>query len=278
MKATKDFDMGHELDTESTGQTLELEYENEAETVRVDRLWRMLSEETVREVSREKLYDYDTGGWNTTHEIVRDYDIDENGRLVGDGSNWSGEGVYWKEYARDRHVTLLRKRFPYDDVDGRVTIEPVTDGGTDIDDGCPNEPERRNQYGEPICDDCGMVVVDRTNSDFGGGCLCRGCQTAYRRELDREFGSKTLATDGGVVRDTTTPTEQMTDEEIENRSELRYYTRSTTDVEYNGNGSYKLTTSEGYLGDASIRCVQELGYDITTISFDGDCIIVRKER
>ncbi|WP_330633653.1 hypothetical protein [Halocatena halophila] len=59
-----------------------------------------------------------------------------------------------------------------------------------------NEPNRRNNHGEPICDECGLTVVDRENSDFGDGCLCQGCQAAYRRELELEFGSKIL-TDGG---------------------------------------------------------------------------------
>jgi len=50
------------------------------------------------------------------------------------------------------------------------------------------EPERRNDHGEPLCDECGMVVVDRENDAFGGSCLCQPCQRAYDRELEREFG------------------------------------------------------------------------------------------
>lgn len=55
-------------------------------------------------------------------------------------------------------------------------------------DECPIEPEYRNQYDEPICDECGMTVVDRANSEFGGACVCQACQDGYRRELKREFG------------------------------------------------------------------------------------------
>lgn len=57
-----------------------------------------------------------------------------------------------------------------------------------------NEPDRRNNHGEPLCDDCGMVVVDRQNSDFGGSCLCHDCQAAYRALEDTRFKYAT----GGV--------------------------------------------------------------------------------
>jgi len=48
----------------------------------------------------------------------------------------------------------------------------------------PIEPERRNRHDEPLCDDCGMVVVDRVNSKFGDSCLCHDCQAAYQEELE----------------------------------------------------------------------------------------------
>ena len=46
------------------------------------------------------------------------------------------------------------------------------------------EPEHRNSHNEPLCDDCGMVVVDRENDAFGGACLCQGCQQAYNQEIE----------------------------------------------------------------------------------------------
>jgi len=50
------------------------------------------------------------------------------------------------------------------------------------------EPEHRNKHDEPLCDECGMVVVDRENDRFGDSCLCQLCQRAYNRDLEREFG------------------------------------------------------------------------------------------
>ena len=52
----------------------------------------------------------------------------------------------------------------------------------------PIEPEQRNSHGEPLCDECGMVVVDRANSKYGGGCLCHGCQAGHNQQLEQEFG------------------------------------------------------------------------------------------
>lgn len=51
-----------------------------------------------------------------------------------------------------------------------------------------NEPDRRNQHGEPLCDECGLTIPKKGGHDFGGDRICHGCKTAYNRELSEEFG------------------------------------------------------------------------------------------
>lgn len=60
---------------------------------------------------------------------------------------------------------------------------PATDAGNGGESVVPTEPERRNNHGEPLCDSCGMVVVDRSNSAFGDSCLCNHCQQSLRKRV-----------------------------------------------------------------------------------------------
>jgi hypothetical protein len=57
------------------------------------------------------------------HEFTREYEIDESGCLVGDGSGWDGHGKQWGRWAKHRFEELCRVRFPRD-----FGKPPVTDG------------------------------------------------------------------------------------------------------------------------------------------------------
>lgn len=132
--------------------------------------------------------------------------IADGGRAVGEWANRGG--MPCPERMSAAMELALRWEIEYDEAKAHLQgvgfLEDgggnekklVTDGGTDVPHDCPNDPERRNIHGEPICDECGMVVVDPENSDFGGGCLCQGCQDGFRREREREFGEGFI-TEGG---------------------------------------------------------------------------------
>lgn len=93
---------------------LTLIYENDRGNARVTREWRKISDSVVREIDKEEMYDYPNEQWEVVHCHSRDYRIDESGRLIGDGSNWDGEGELWREWAEKRHNERIRIRFPYD--------------------------------------------------------------------------------------------------------------------------------------------------------------------
>lgn len=80
------------------------------------------SNDVVREVEKEFGYNYPThsdpeGEWEVIHEHTHSYDLaEDNETLVGDGSNWDGEGRNWREYFKDRHRYHLTLRFPHDPI------------------------------------------------------------------------------------------------------------------------------------------------------------------
>lgn len=99
-------------------RVLELSYENPQKTVRVEREWRIINETTVRVVEKEKVFDRSDDLWYQARSHVRKHDIDSDGLLIGDGSNWDGEGRHWKEHAQRRYRELLSLRFPYVEFEG----------------------------------------------------------------------------------------------------------------------------------------------------------------
>jgi hypothetical protein len=94
--------------------TFTLSYEHPEKKVRIERVWTKGSE-TVRCVETETIYNYTTEQYEETLNRTRTYDIDEHGCLVGDGSYWLAEGTPWRQYAHNRHHTLLSLRFPHTD-------------------------------------------------------------------------------------------------------------------------------------------------------------------
>lgn len=95
-------------------ESLTFSYTNNAETARVTREWEKLDSNTVREVDREEMKNHQTGEWEEVREHTRTLETTESGLLVGDGSNWDGDGMPWYEYAEQRHNKRLELRFPYD--------------------------------------------------------------------------------------------------------------------------------------------------------------------
>lgn len=84
----------------------------ETESVRITRTWRRINDDTIRRRDVEQGYSYTDETWRTTLDHTRDYEVDADGLLVGDGSNWSGEGIHWQAHAKQRHRCLLENRFP----------------------------------------------------------------------------------------------------------------------------------------------------------------------
>jgi len=93
---------------------LTLRYENDAETSVAIHKWERIGPNTVRWIDKERMFNGVKEEWEEVSCFTHDYEIDQSGRLVGDGSNWDGEGMLWYEYARERHEVLIRKRYPYD--------------------------------------------------------------------------------------------------------------------------------------------------------------------
>lgn len=84
-----------------------------AKAERIKRDWRKLPGEKIRHTEVEWMYDYPEEVWYEYERWDRDFEIDDDEALVGDGSGWSGEGMYWQTYAKERHEKLLSKRFPW---------------------------------------------------------------------------------------------------------------------------------------------------------------------
>ncbi len=123
-------------------------------------------------------------------EIVTDGGRDIEYRVISDVDGHVTE--YRDESTAVERAAELDEEYP--NQNHRVEAkELITDGGIDLPPICPTEPERRNEHDEPICDECGMVVVDRENSEFGSACLCQGCRDGYYNELEREFGEELVA-------------------------------------------------------------------------------------
>lgn len=95
-------------------ETLILRHTAENSNTRIVRIWEKLGTNTVRETSHEIGYNFSNEQWEIVLDYTFTYDIDDDGCLIGDGSNWSGDGKPWKEHARERHKVLLGKRFPYE--------------------------------------------------------------------------------------------------------------------------------------------------------------------
>lgn len=96
--------------------SLQFDYEPPNKKMHITRIWHASPSDEmgiVEWIGIEKYYDHTDEKWKQANHFTCEYDIDENERLVGDGSNWSGEGQLWREYARERHRTLLEKRFQY---------------------------------------------------------------------------------------------------------------------------------------------------------------------
>jgi len=89
-------------------------YVAENANARIVRIWEKIGPNTVRLVDTEIGYNFSNEQWETVQEFTRNYEITDSELLVGDGSNWLGDGMPWKEYAKQRHEKLLSCRFPYE--------------------------------------------------------------------------------------------------------------------------------------------------------------------
>lgn len=95
-------------------ETLILRHVAENSNTRIVRIWEVLGTNTVRQIDHEIGYNFATEQWEVFQAHTQIYDIDDDGCLVGDGSNWSGDGKPWQEHAQERHKVLLGKRFPHE--------------------------------------------------------------------------------------------------------------------------------------------------------------------
>lgn len=95
-------------------ETLILRHNAENSLTRIVRIWEKLGTNTVRETSHEIGFNFATQQWEIVMGHTFTYDIDDDGCLIGDGSNWNGDGKPWKEHAKQRHTELLECRFPYE--------------------------------------------------------------------------------------------------------------------------------------------------------------------
>jgi|AntDeeMinimDraft_5_1070356.scaffolds.fasta_scaffold12339_3 hypothetical protein len=73
---------------------------------------------TVTEKDEVWMYNYSSEEWEMTFSFSHQYDLapDEQ-TLVGDGSNWSGDGKRWREWFIQRHFKRLTLRFRHDSVE-----------------------------------------------------------------------------------------------------------------------------------------------------------------
>lgn len=157
---------------------LVMTYRSERSNELVVRQWRRVSPDEVRAVDVEKNQDWDTGEWYQDHHHVRTYDIDDNEKLIGDGSDWSGEGVYWVEHALDRHEVRLNKRFRTDCIEIDRDVVPVED-----------DPELVTDGGYETLGYCISCVTSvPTSAQHSAGYECAGC--------GGDFGAGDLRTHG----------------------------------------------------------------------------------
>jgi len=95
-------------------EKLILRHTAENSASRIVRIWEKVGQNTVRLIDHELMYNFSSKQWELCKDFTQTYEITNDGLLVGDGSNWSGDSMPWKEYAKERHNKLLSCRFPYE--------------------------------------------------------------------------------------------------------------------------------------------------------------------
>lgn len=100
---------------EERDSTLELTYQSETGASVTRRTYRRTGD-AVRETDAEWMFNFRTDEWGCIHRFTHEYDVADDGTLLGDGSGWDGAGRDWRAWFVERHFERLEIRYQYDTI------------------------------------------------------------------------------------------------------------------------------------------------------------------